>query len=56
MEKRVCLGCLNNLKTPSLSAAVSFIFPAAASTTALSIVSTNGVTAPEAMIAEPTAI
>ena len=55
-EKNMVYGRLTKLKMPSFNAAPSFICPAAACMTALSIVRTNGVTAAEAIIAEPIAI
>jgi len=56
IDKNVLYGLLIKFKTPSLIAGRSFICPAAAYTTALSIVSTIGVTALEARKAEPIAI
>ncbi len=47
-------GLLTKSATPLMSAGPSFIVPAAACTTALSIVSKKGVTQPEAIIAETT--
>ena len=55
-DKNVLYGLLIKFTTPSLIAGRSFICPAAAYTTALSIVSTIGVTALEASNAEPIAI
>lgn len=56
MENSTFLGCFIKEITPSFTAGSSFRCPAAAYTTALSTVSTKGVTVQEAIIAEPIAI